>query len=179
MANWLQGWNYDSSSSSSGLTPPTEKQVTDAGLLYAAWMFPMTRMGSAVTGWLARQGAKRIVPPSGLSLVKTGLLTNTPAGAIYQMGKGTVYRVLGHKMDIYNPLSQSSEGSSPSYQQNGSSGGTLKKVVKPSVPQTTIKAMGMGRVSKRACPPGYKLVRRKGKFICLRDDLTILGGKLR
>ena len=179
MANWLQGWNYDSSSSSSGLTPPTEKQVTDAGLLYAAWMFPMTRMGSAVTGWLARQGAKRIVPPSGLSLLKSAVYQATPAGAVVQMGKGTVYRVLAHKMDMYKPLSQSSEGSSQSYQQNGSSGGTLKKVVKPSVPQTTIKAMGMGRVSKRACPPGYKLVRRKGKFICLRNDLTILGGKLR
>ena len=178
MANWLQGWRYDSQSSSSGLTPPTEKQVTDAGMLYAAWMFPMTRMGSAVTGWLARQGAKRIVPPSGLSLVKTGLLTNTPAGAIYQMGKGTVYRVLGHKMDIYNPLSQSSEGSSPSYQQNGSSGGKPKvsRTPKPTWEGVRSTAPGgwegvagiMENPRNYSCPRGWKPVFRKGKMMCVR-----------
>ena len=177
MANWLQGWNYDSSSSSSGLTPPTEKQVTDAGLLYAAWMFPMTRMGSAVTGWLARQGAKRIVPPSGLSLVKTGLLTNTPAGAIYQMGKGTVYRVLGHKMDIYNPLSQSSEGSSPSYQQNGSSGGKISRKKVSSLPKGGSKSkpnfkLIKGTYPKYTCPPGYQPINWEGKMVCIRKDLV-------
>ncbi len=180
MANWLQGWNYDSSSSSSGLTPPTEKQVTDAAMLYAAWMFPMTRMGSAVTGWLARQGAKRIVPPSGLSLVKSALYQTTPAGAVVQMGKGTVYRVLAHKMDMYEPLSQSSEGSSPSYQQNGSSGGKPKVsqgTVKPVTDQRTLNRMikkltnGTDRslYKRRQCPPGYSLKKVKRRWMCVKD----------
>lgn len=171
MANWLQGWRYDSQSSSSGLTPPTEKQVTDAGMLYAAWMFPMTRMGSAVTGWLARQGAKRIVPPSGLSLVKTALLTNTPAGAIYQMGKGTVYRILGHKAGVYNPMSKSSEGSSPSYQQNGSSGGKPKKKVSRAGAYRPFhdKTQSTWRANTRGpCRPGYTLKKVKGNWMCVR-----------
>jgi hypothetical protein len=182
MANWLQGWdmNRHGSTGSSGLVAPTEKQVTDAGMLYALYMAPMTRLGQSVAGALVRAGAKRIVPPSGLSLSKRAL-SMTPAGSIVQMGKGTVYRYLDHSNRDRTIISQSSERSSPSYQQSGSSGGTSKSkdVVKPRVPQTTIKAMGMGRVSKRACPPGYRLVRRKGRFICLRNDLTIVGSKLR
>ena len=180
MANWLQGWRYDSQSSSSGLTPPTEKQVTDAAMMYAVYMAPMTRLGQSVAGALVRQGAKRIVPPSGLSLSKRAL-SMTPVGTIGKAGKDTLYMYLDHSNRDRTIISQSPERSSPSYQQSGSSGGTSKSkdVVKPRVPQTTIKAMGMGRVSKRACPPGYRLVRRKGKFICLRNDLTIVGSKLR
>ena len=176
MANWLQGWNYDSSSSSSGLTPPTEKQVTDAGLLYAAWMFPMTRIGSAVTGWLVRQGAKRIVPPSGLSLVKSALYQTTPAGAVAQMGKGTVYRILAHKMDMYEPLSQSSEGSSKSYQQSGSSGGTINPRVSDPRFNRSLRVKPTNIHGKRGynipthlrCPSGYKLTHMGfGRYACM------------
>jgi hypothetical protein len=174
MANWLQSWNYDSSSSSSGLTPPTEKQVTDAAMLYAAWMFPMTRMGSAVTGWLARQGAKRIVPPSGLSLIKSAVYQATPAGAVVQMGKGTVSRIVAHKMGMYKPLSQSSEGSSPSYQQNGSSGGKQKV---SSLPKGGSKSkpdfkLIRGTYPKFTCSPGYVPINWGGKMVCIRKDLV-------
>jgi len=171
MANWLQGWRYDSQSSSSGLTPPTEKQVVDATIMYALWMFPMSRMGQTVAGALVRAGAKRVVPPSGMSLAKRGL-SMTPVGSLVQMGKGTVYRYLDHSNRDRTIISQSPERSSPSYQQSGSSGGK-RKVSRYPVSGYRLWEADNGRDFRSGtqgpCEPGYTLKKIKGNWMCVKN----------
>ena len=177
MANWLQGWdmNRHGSSASSGLVAPTEKQVTDAAIMYAVYMAPMTRLGQSVAGALVRAGAKRIVPPSGLSLAKR-FLSMTPGGSIVQMGKGTVYRYLDHNNRDRTIISQSSERSSPSYQQSGSSGGTVNPRVNDARFNRSLRVKPTNIHGKRGyhipthlrCPPGYKLTHMGfGRYACI------------
>lgn len=181
MANWLQGWdmNRHGSTGSSGLVAPTEKQVVDASMMYALWMFPLTRMGQTIAGALVRAGAKRVVPPSGMSLAKRAL-SMTPAGSIVQMGKGTVYRYLDHSNRDRTIISQSSERSSPSYQQSGSSGGKpngFQETVKPVTDQRTLNRMikkltnsaDRSFYKRRQCPPGYSLKKVKRRWMCVKD----------
>ncbi len=175
MANWLQGWdmNRHGSTASSGLTPPTEKQVTDAAMLYALWMAPMTRLGQSVAGSLVRLGAKRVVPPSGLSLAKRGL-SMTPVGTIGKAGKDTLYMYLDHSNRDRTIISQSPERSSPSYQQSGSSGGKRKV---SSLPKGGSKSrpdfkLIRGSYPKYTCSPGYVPINWGGKMVCIRKDLV-------
>ncbi len=183
MANWLQGWdmNRHGSSASSGLTPPTEKQVVDATMMYALWMFPMSRMGQTVAGALVRAGAKRVVPPSGMSLAKR-TLSMTPAGSLVQMGKGTLYRYLDHSNRDRTIISQSSERSSPSYQQSGSSGGkpgNQVSQVKPKYVGLSRQAGMRTRKSDWRCPPGYNLVKSKKGWICEPNEVILWASRYR
>ncbi|AXF52796.1 MAG: hypothetical protein [Circular genetic element sp.] len=98
------------------------------------------------------------------------------SGQLRPIGIGVTTGYFG---DQYTRMKMSSDPRSERNASNVGSGGTSSgRTVKPSVPSTTIKAMGMGKVSRKACPKGYRLVKHKGRFVCLRDDLVILGNKI-
>jgi hypothetical protein len=177
MANWLQGWDMGrhGSTGSSGLVPPTEKQVTDAAMMYALYMAPMTRLAQSVTGALVRFGAKRIVPPSGISLARRAF-SMTPAGSLVQMGKGTLYRYLDHSNRDRTVTSQSPDRSLSSYQQSGYSGGTINPRVNDAKFNRSLRVKPTNIHGKRGyhipthlrCPPGYKLTHMGfGRYACL------------
>lgn len=149
-----------------------QSQTKKMLMISGAVAFPATRPGQAILGFAGR---RTLLAVEGIVMDPIGSIqrTNTMLNTYKRMGQAVaLYESLSKFGDSYKSLASSSS----SYQQNGDASDTLAfgdDIRKPNYPiRSTYKGTRRHRreirQGEKPCPPGWRLAKVQGKWMCVR-----------